>query len=110
MTLEERFEEFWKAYPRKVGKGACRKIWNRKKFDDKTLIKMKTALEWQKYLKQWQDVAFIPHPQTWLNQERWEDEMDETLMVKQNEKAHKDPDWMDDFVKDLENWENENGR
>jgi hypothetical protein len=32
-------------------------------------------------LKQWQDTSYIPHPSTWLNQERWEDEQDLSLMV-----------------------------
>jgi len=80
-TLEERFEIFWKAYPRKVGKGACRKIWQRKKFSQEILEEMLKALSWQKNLKQWQSVEFIPHPSTWLNQERWEDEQDLSLMV-----------------------------
>ena len=54
MTLEERFEIFWKAYPRKVGKGACRKIWKRKKYDEETLDQMLETLKWQMNLKQWQ--------------------------------------------------------
>ncbi|MDY0278565.1 MAG: hypothetical protein RBQ97_10840 [Acholeplasma sp.] len=107
MTLEERFERFWKAYPKKVGKLDCLKIFNRRKYDEQTVIKMIQALEWQKYLEQWQNKKYIPNPSTWLNQGRWLDEMDESLMVKQDEKKHKDPEWMDDFVKELENMERE---
>jgi hypothetical protein len=81
MTLEERFEIFWKAYPRKVGKGACRKIWKRKKYDEETLEQMLETIKWQVNLKQWQNKEYIPHPSTWLNQERWEDEIDSELIV-----------------------------
>lgn len=34
-----------------------------------------TALEQYKQTKQWQDPQYIPHPSTWLNQARWEDEI-----------------------------------
>lgn len=81
MTLEERFEIFWKAYPRKVGKLDCLKIWKRKKYDEETLDQMLEALKWQVNLEQWKNKAYVPHPSTWLNQGRWLDEMDTSLMV-----------------------------
>ena len=75
-SLAKRFEEFWKAYPRKVGKGAAEKLWNRLKPDDALLAKMLQAIEEQKSSSQWQkdNMQFVPHPTTWLNQRRWEDE------------------------------------
>ena len=38
------------------------------------------GLERYKKTKQWQENAgrFVPHPTTWLNQERWEDEISES--------------------------------
>jgi len=42
---------------------------------------MLETITWQKKLIQWQDPSYIPHPSTWLNQERWEDEKDEKLLV-----------------------------
>ena len=33
------------------------------------------AVEEQKKSKQWSDPQYIPHPYTWLNQGRWEDEL-----------------------------------
>ena len=33
------------------------------------------AVEQQKKSKQWSDSQYIPHPYTWLNQGRWEDEL-----------------------------------
>lgn len=72
------FDTFWKAYPKKVGKPDCLKIWNRKKppFDQV----MKT-LDWQKKTKQWLD-GYIPNPSTYLNQGRWLDEQTEEQQPK----------------------------
>ena len=63
------FDDFWKAYPRKVAKGAAAKAWRSavKKVDVEAIV-----LAVQKY--RWpDDPKFIPHPATWLNSERWAD-------------------------------------
>jgi hypothetical protein len=67
------FETFWALYPRRTGKGAALKAWNTAKPD---LEAVKSALSWQVYQASWgkDGGAFIPHPATWLNQRRWEDE------------------------------------
>jgi len=67
------FEEFWKAYPRKAGKDAARKAWKKKRPD---LITCLEAIKRQQDSDQWQKDGgqFIPHPATWINQARWEDE------------------------------------
>ena len=67
----ESFEQFWNAYPRKVGKPAAQKAWNKTSVDWHKLI---TGLERWKATEQWQDEKFIPYPATFLNQRRWEDE------------------------------------
>lgn len=67
------FDDFWRAYPRRVAKGAARKAFDKaiKKTDIETILK---AVEAYKVCKpDYQDWA---HPSTWLNQERWEDEWD----------------------------------
>lgn len=73
---EERFKAFWKAYPRKVGKEAAKKAFLRLKVTDDQLADMLAAIETQKLSFQWQREGgqYIPHPTTWLNQGRWEDE------------------------------------
>lgn len=69
------FEAFWHAYPRKVGKTAAAKAWERAKSkpDAQTIIaiieRQKTWPEWKKDGGQ-----YIPHPSTWLNGGRWEDQ------------------------------------
>lgn len=66
------FEMFWMAYPRKVGKFAARREWDRIKPDAEMVAAMLATLEWQ--CQEWDDPKFIPHPRTWLHQGRWEDE------------------------------------
>jgi hypothetical protein len=74
---EDMFERFWLSYPRKVGKEKCRRWFKSKsrKVDEQLLDEMLVAIKKQKRTKQWQDKQFIPHPYTWLNQGRWEDEV-----------------------------------
>jgi hypothetical protein len=64
----ESFSKFWAAYPRKVAKGAALRAWP----GDEHLPAILTAIGWQ--AKTWTDPKFIPHPATWLNGRRWEDE------------------------------------
>ena len=72
-ALDNGFEEFWQAYPKKVGKGAAIKSWLKVKarIDD-----VMPALIWQKESDQWkkQNGQFIPNPATYLNECRWQDE------------------------------------
>jgi hypothetical protein len=72
-VLDDGFEEFWQAYPKKVGKEAARKSWTKSKLNVDQVLK---SLEWQKESDQWQksDGQFIPNPATYLNQGRWLDE------------------------------------
>lgn len=71
------FEKFWSAYPRKVGKDDARRWWLKRKPDDDLLADMLAAIEDQRASPQWQRDGgqFIPHPATWLNQGRWQDEI-----------------------------------
>lgn len=67
------FESFWNAYPRKVGKGAAINAWKKAKPPlDAVLSAIRKARQSPDWLKE--RGAFIPHPATWLNQARWEDE------------------------------------
>ena len=70
------FLEFWGAYPKKMGKGAAYKVFNKLKLGKKEKADIITALNWQKKSEQWlkDNGQFIPYPATYLNQRRWEDE------------------------------------
>lgn len=69
------FEAFWKAYPKKVGKAIARRSFERVKVPAETLI---AAVNAQKQSQQWtkDNGQYIPNPATWLNQGRWEDELE----------------------------------
>lgn len=75
---ERRFAAFWKAYPKKVGKGAAERSFAKYKPDDQLTQTMLQAIEAQKHSRQWKE-GYIPNPATWLNQKRWEDEVEEEI-------------------------------
>ena len=66
------FEEFWKTYPRRVGKRTAFKAWERaiKRAGEEEILVGAQALAKDPNLPQEQ---FIPHPTTWLNRDGWED-------------------------------------
>jgi len=69
------FDLFWSTYPVKKGKGNAEKSWEKLKPDLQIVL---TAIEAQKQTDQWtkDNGKFIPYPATWLNQRRWEDEVE----------------------------------
>ena len=77
LPLDEGFQRFWSAYPRKVSKSCCEKAWQRINPCPALTEIILSAVEAHKGTKQWQDKQYIPHPSTWLNQKRWEDELEE---------------------------------
>jgi len=78
-AMEERFNEFWAAYPKKVGKKAAFKSWKRENPDANLHSKIMKKVAVAKETWQWQEEGgrFIPNPATWLNQGRWDDEYEE---------------------------------
>jgi hypothetical protein len=72
------FDRFWSVYPRKVGRAKARSTWLRLAPSDETVKAILAAVERAKKSPQWQDDGgrYIPHPTTWLAQERWTDELD----------------------------------
>lgn len=70
-----RFNDFWKEYPsnRKVGRKPCETKWKRKGLD-KIADKIIGHVKAMKITKSWMD-GFNPAPLTYINQERWEDEI-----------------------------------
>jgi hypothetical protein len=81
------FEIFWQAYPNRVCKKIAFMAWQKLKPDKELQDKILKAIDEQSNTKQWQknNGEFIPYPSTWLNQERWEDEVKVALPVKKNQ-------------------------
>jgi len=69
----DRFELFWKSYPKKIAKPNALKAWLKIKPDDDLSQKMIGAVKQQKLSDR--DIQFVPHAATWLNGRRWEDEI-----------------------------------
>lgn len=70
------FDRFWSAYPRRTAKAAAERAWKRAKGDTR-IEEILKAIEAQKKTHAWKknNGEFIPHPATWLNQGRWQDEV-----------------------------------
>lgn len=71
---DDGFDQFWDEYPRHVAKQVAEKAWDKLKPDEELRLKIISALRIQKQSQQWQNIQYVPHPATWLNQRRWEDE------------------------------------
>lgn len=71
------FDAFWESFPRKVNKKGASKAWGRINWRNVDPTGLMLALEAHKASDQWtkDEGRFIPHPATWLNAERWNDEM-----------------------------------
>ena len=86
------FDLFWEHYPKKVGKKKVQDKFNSNNYPIDLIIK---NIELQKKSDQWQNQQYIPNPETYLNQERWTDEVvlsvadDEPIYVYQCGKCNK---------------------
>lgn len=74
-TQLKRFERWYSKYPRHIARGAAEKAWKKLNPDEEFTEKMIRAVEDQQG-GVWRDTEpqYIPHPATWLNQKRWEDD------------------------------------
>lgn len=72
-AVEEQFAEFWTAYPRREGKQAARKAFE--KLPDHPRI-VTAARQYAAAVAQWrpEERKYVPHPATWLNQGRYDDD------------------------------------
>ena len=69
---ERNFEAFWQAFPRKVGRGAAVRAFAAacRKAPAAAIIAAVERAVWSP------NPRFIPHPTTWLHDERWTDEVE----------------------------------
>ena len=84
MTINDQkkiwFAEFWKEYPKKVGKADAEKKFNSKCKSEKTFMEIMDGLNKQNQtVFSKREMKYIPNPSTWLNQERWSDEYEDQL-------------------------------
>lgn len=80
----DHFESFWSVYPRKVGKAQARKSWDKLKLNDDTVMLIAENIALRIKHGEWSDAnkTFIPHASTYLNNARWEDEVEAPTLTK----------------------------
>lgn len=83
----DRFARFWSHYPKKVGKGDAEKRFLKLKPSEDLTEQMIRSVEKQKTTEQWRksNGQYIPNPSTWLNQERWRDEVNDEYAQSEEE-------------------------
>ena len=83
------FENFWSQYPKKVGKLTAKRSWEKLSQENQQKA-LEAIVEHRKYwAAKGTDWEFIPHASTWLNQERFEDE----LVIEQKENKRPPLPW-----------------
>lgn len=110
------FEKFWLACPRRIGKEAARKAYEkaRKTTSDSELLE---GIRRYAATRAGQDEQYTVHPATWLNQGRWADEPAAGYAQGQGQKREltEDEKWeaarrFDEFWKNKERMEAKNGQ
>ena len=73
------FAEFWHEYPKKDGRAKAMESWKKRGLDSDSALRevVMAALARHRTFRQWtkDDGQFIPHASTWLNQERYLDDV-----------------------------------
>lgn len=85
LTPVHRFDEFWEVFPLKKGKGAAQRAWVKavKKTDPSVIIE--GARRYAEDPKR--DPAYTKYPQGWLNDERWGDAAQASVVKPTNGKV-----------------------
>lgn len=81
-NINSDFEEFWKACPRKIGKGKAREKYLIARKNEPKEFLLEAIKAHAKEVKGTEE-RFIPHPATWLHQERYNDETKTTVIVQE---------------------------
>lgn len=76
--LESDFDIFYSAYPKHVGRKHALNAWKKLNGTRPPIDTLLRIIEVQKQTDEWrkENGKFIPHPASWLNAARWEDEVD----------------------------------
>lgn len=78
VPVDLRFEQFWSTYPRQQGKGKARRVWEQLNPSPELAERIIKSVKRHKESEQWQkeNGQFIPSPAKYLEEERWEDELE----------------------------------
>lgn len=88
-----RFDEWWSTYPKKINKAGCKEKWRSRKLDDLADIIISDTKTRTIYDTRWKE-GYIPNSTTYLNQSRWESEIETNY--RNNDNIKQDPLGLDD--------------
>jgi len=83
------FDEFWSLYPRKIAKANARKAWAKLSAEQQLLAAKAINTHCEYWKAKETELEFIPHASSWLNGERY---FDEIIIEPKKEKI--DKKWM----------------
>ena len=92
------FEDWWSAYPRKVGKDAARRAYGAARKRGASQADLLMALHRQRWPD---DPRYVPHPATWLNGGRWADDPEAAAPPERPKEAASKLGWMFDDMPDF---------
>lgn len=74
---DSRFDQFWRLYPNRKARAKAEAAWLKLNPSDELLQTLLAALVTQATSHEWTKDGgqYVPHPATWINQRRWEDEV-----------------------------------
>jgi len=80
-TDDSEFDGWWAVYPKRVDKGHARAAFKRAR-DKVSLETLMAATQRYAQSVSGKDPQFIPYPATWLNGERWDDDIQAPVVRK----------------------------
>lgn len=80
------FEDFWLMYPKRVARKEALKAWDRLTDADKVAA-LTALVDWR---REWmkKDLQYVPHASSWLNGERWTDELPSPAVATASHASH----------------------
>ena len=69
------FNRFWNLYPRRMNKYKASLAWNALPVDEALYSSILLTVERCSKSRQWQDKLYVPYPETFINEHRWEDDI-----------------------------------
>ena len=87
--ITEMFEEFWALYPRKIAKAAARKAWSKMTSEQQLMAAKAISTHCEYWKVKETELEFVPHASSWLNGERYEDEI-----IIEPKKTKESKEWM----------------
>jgi hypothetical protein len=95
------FDLFWNEYPRKVGRGLAVKAWSKAIAKTLPATIMDGLNQWKRSKDFPSEEKYIPHATTWLNAERW---LDQILVDNSNSQRVTTEDERNHYMEESKKW------